>query len=1133
MRLDELSRTLRETDPAAVLVDAPVLARVVQAETGLTWAVWAVPHDHCWVVDRHALFKLVERDELHLPPDYALPEAVLLLARPTTAELEGPVGELLVKFWRLLFHAAAHRELNRRLADVTPAALRERIERVGPAAFEEARNVLVQDSLLPAKATEAAAYAEFAAVFLETRLFNPGLVSVYFPSLPPAAAVEAVLAADIDAPRLFASTQPAGAPDPAPKTDDQADESHDFYHRLRRAATRSKAAGDTVAAAIAHTRAARVAPGNLTAEAQKAAREDIYALIGRMQMALGVTDAEADGWKKVLPRLLDKADQGARPVEAALLYDLQRACADHEQTIYALDAVEYALSAGRTKLRRELKGQRYVRVPAHLRTAARRLAAARLTDADRQALAGLIQGTLTRAENQLRDQFRPILTTALHDAGLQPGTVPEQAALAKTVEELLDRVSSAGFLGFADVRDAIARGQMKLPDLGSANEYVRGDPLLRLDSRLAHELDGVYRRAEVYTRWLERVTAFNFGTEAGRWLTRNVTLPFGGVFLLAQFVWLLVFEYTPQPPAAEGEPEATFLGGWNLRLWFHLAWVGVGVFFTLVIRFPRLRAALAEVGRRLYQVGRFVFWEVPLRLWASPWVRRLVASVPVQVVLNFAAKPALLAAVLCAAFPPLWETGGWAPQALTFLGCVFVVNTRIGRAGEAVLLEIARTILDALRSFPAVLGWVNDIFRDLVYVLEWVLSRVEDGLRLRGTSGRAAVAVRAVAGVLWMPVAFFIRFYTVVLIEPMLNPLKLPLSILFAKFVYPLLAVLGLFTLNPLGSPLVARLTPLIPEPVAWLLVVGTFYLLPDACTFLFWEMRENWRLYRANRPKSLRPVPVGPHGETVKGLLHWGFHTGTVPRLYARLRAAEREAARTDVWQNVRTHRAALREVEEAVSRFVTRDFLAVLNNPHSGWTGPRLEVGEVNLGTNRIRLEVVPETGAPAWLEWEDRSGWLVAGWANGGFLAGLPDDQAGALANALAYLFKRAGVDVVREKVRDGLPQEAVHFDVGPAGLLVWYGAREAAPVVYDLGDPAAELRPLNARRRPTAGPVLDAARVMFARLPLTWSQWTGVWPATPGAHPSEQDLALLPPRAKPTPQHAGLNGTPKVGEPAVGS
>ena len=68
---------------------------------------------------------------------------------------------------------------------------------------------------------------------------------------------------------------------------------------------------------------------------------------------------------------------------------------------------------------------------------------------------------------------------------------------------------------------------MKLPDLVGPHEYVHGDPLLRLDRRLASLLDGVYRRAESYTRGLERVTAFNFGTRTGRWITRNITWPFG------------------------------------------------------------------------------------------------------------------------------------------------------------------------------------------------------------------------------------------------------------------------------------------------------------------------------------------------------------------------------------------------------------------------------------------------------------------------------------------------------------------------------------------------------------------------------------------------------------------------------
>ena len=126
---------------------------------------------------------------------------------------------------------------------------------------------------------------------------------------------------------------------------------------------------------------------------------------------------------------------------------------------------------------------------------------------------------------------------------------------------------------------------------------------------------------------------------------------------------------------------------------------------------------------------------------------------------------------------------------------------------------------------------------------------------------------------------------------------------------------------------------------------MGTLWLLPDAVTYLFWEMRENWRLYRANRPAALRPVAVGPHGETVKGLLHRGFHSGTVPRLYARLRAAEREAARTDNWRDARTHRAGAAGGGGGGPPVRHPGLRRGAEQPgEPGWGGPPLAVGGVH---------------------------------------------------------------------------------------------------------------------------------------------------------------------------------------------
>jgi len=1186
MKIEELSKLIRDVEPAAVLVAPAVLERVIQNVTGTSWVVWQVPHGRCFLVDRSTLFRHVEQEELYLPPDHLLPDIVLLLERPTADRLGVPKGELLGEYWRLLFHITLHREIGKTVAEVPPAGIRERIDALGPAAFEEARNVLRHDSQLVADADDKEVYIEFVGTYYELKFFAANLIPVYFPSLPSASTVENVFGKDVDAAKWFKKTHLTGSPAPVPKTDDQADESHDYYYRLDRSARRSAASGDTVLAAIQQTKAARVAPAALTSPAQAAARQHVYTLINRLKPVLNLSDDEVEAWKKVLPALLDKADQGNRPVEAALLYDLQRACLDHEQTIYTLDIFEWLLSAGYKPIRRPLDGQKFVRVPNHLRNAVRRLTAARLTDADRQSLGALLRDALDRSEDRLRQRFRPVLTDALHDAGMRPTSLPEQAAVAKTVEELLDRISAAGFLGFPDVRDAIARGMMKLPDLSGPQEYLRGDPLLRLDRRLATLLDGVYRRGEFYVRWLERMTSFNFGTETGRWITRNVSIPIGGAFLAAQFAWLIVYEQRtrgadPIARPASGEVVAidgfadglaaavgtaaasaevgpngfataakptegfvaaaaavagdrpSFFSGWNAEWWFHLGWLALAVFFLALVRSAALRTALMETGRVLYRAGRVAFWDVPARLWANPFIRGLLTSGPMHLILNYLVKPVVLGLLLWFAFRELWD--GVYARGFYFLFSLVLINTRLGRAVEAILLAAASWFLRGVRSAPAVIRWVSDIFRHYVDQLEWLLARGDDWFRLRGQGGTLSILIRMIAGAFWFPIAFVIRFYIVVLIEPMLNPLKLPLSILFAKFVYPLLLVIGWLQVDKTSwvgfrSDFVDVLAPYMTQPLAFLFVIGTFYLLPDAVTFLFWEMRENWRLYRANRPLGVRPVSVGPHGETVGGLLHLGFHSGRVPRLFGRLRTAERAAAETGVWRDVRTHRQALRDVEESVRRFVTRDLVAVLA-PSPGWENRPLAAGRVQLGTNRIRVELLSGNEPSAWLEFEDRSGWLVAGWAVPGWLTSLTGEPRRVFANALTYLYKRAGVGLVREHVQAELPKTFEHFDVAHAGLLVWYGNRESTPVLYDLAHRADDLRPRTPDNlNPAPGPTLDADRVMFERVVLTWPQWVEVWQADregrPGQRfgPSDYSLVLLPPADEPPPEtHLSTNGT----------
>src|SRR5262249_54340657 len=248
------------------------------------------------------------------------------------------------------------------------------------------------------------------------------------------------------------------------------------------------------------------------------------------------------------------------------------------------------------------------------------------------------------------------------------------------------------------------------------------------------------------------------------------------------------------------------------------------------------------------------------------------------------------------------------------------------------LLQTLANFYELLRAglLPGLLRLLLWAFKQTIDMTEYVLHTVDEWLRFRQGDSRLSLVVRTVAGLLWYPVAWLARFYLVVLIDPGFPPLKAPISILAAKLIYPILfPQMPEFAkwLEPgLGQGLAYVLATLIALPTVW--------LLPDLFGFLFWEMKENWRMYRANRQKLLRPVGVRPHGETVQQLLQPGFHSGTVPKLYARLREAEREAIRTGSWRTARTWWHSLAEVERTIRRLVERELVKLLQESQR-WKG------------------------------------------------------------------------------------------------------------------------------------------------------------------------------------------------------
>jgi hypothetical protein len=146
----------------------------------------------------------------------------------------------------------------------------------------------------------------------------------------------------------------------------------------------------------------------------------------------------------------------------------------------------------------------------------------------------------------------------------------------------------------------------------------------------------------------------------------------------------------------------------------------------------------------------------------------------------------------------------------------------------------------------------------------------------------------------------------------------------------------------------------------------------------------------------------VGSHGETVVRLLRPGLHSGTVPKLYARLRHAWGPAAHKQ--------HEALHHVEASLRHFVERDLLAVLAGSKR-WGGMALEAA-IHLGTNRIRCELrwASLEGDKVCLDFEEHADRLLARLPpERGWLPRLSPVQSAAFYDALVGFCKLAGAEL----------------------------------------------------------------------------------------------------------------------------
>jgi hypothetical protein len=366
-----------------------------------------------------------------------------------------------------------------------------------------------------------------------------------------------------------------------------------------------------------------------------------------------------------------------------------------------------------------------------------------------------------------------------------------------------------------------------------------------------------------------------------------------------------------------------------------------GVLFLFLLHSPPFRAL---VGTLLGHVGRGLKWlfvSAPLWVWNSAPVRA-VRTHPIPRLFADRLGWPLVAGVLMAAslwlfhaswLKVLWWGGG------VFVALAILLNVPPGRRVQEWIEETFSDWWRVIRRdlLPNLLGWVTWLFREALNFMDRVIYSVDEWLRFREGQSKPARTGKIVLAFLWFPVAYVWRFAFYLLIEPQVNPVKhFPVVTVSHKLLLPMIAPIADSTGLGLG------------------VVGGIIWCVPGIFGFSVWELKENWRLYSANRPRRLRPLPVGHHGETVYGLLTPGFHSGTIPAAFEKVRTALVRERLTGRAAKVRKSLDELHHAEDAVRKLIDRELLA-LPRMSRAWAGVSATVGAVHLGLQRVTAEVV----------------------------------------------------------------------------------------------------------------------------------------------------------------------------------
>lgn len=514
----------------------------------------------------------------------------------------------------------------------------------------------------------------------------------------------------------------------------------------------------------------------------------------------------------------------------------------------------------------------------------------------------------------------------------------------------------------------------------------------------------------------------------------------------------------------------------------------IGFLLLALIHLPSFRKGILNGLHRGWQFTKTVLFETPLFLLKLPALTRLWNSLAIVRFRRYLLVPSILTIFAGRTVPWLvgWNPLEWVWVAVATLVTSVILNTRMGRDTQEVSRDWIANALHQLqaRFVFALISWIVDFFRFLLGTLERVLYAVDEWLRFHSDENWISVLVKAILGVVWSFVSFLIRIYVNLLIEPTFHPVKhFPVVTVAHKILLPALIMLEGNMVHFLGQ--------YVGTPIARSITWFNIFFLPGFFGFAVWELKENWRLYMSNQTNRIGPVSVGSHGETLARLLRPGFHSGTLPKIFRKLRRLEHRDSSLRRFTSRRSAHEQLHHVEQAIRFFVDRELISLLR--HTNALGDfRVECTTIQTASNSlsIELECSGQLDQPVQIRFQEQSGWLIATIAKSGWLSSIPAEQRRAMDHALEGFYRKGGIDLVREQIESNFTLDHP-YDVDTEGLRIWPSQQFDVEIVAQIRDgkkivPLPEFDANQAGLKP-----IEREKVVFSATETAWTQWEQTW------------------------------------------